>query len=120
MKRLNQTRSIAQTYSFLLALVACAIVVLAGCNSDSAVEPTVDEKDGENSGPPPVTLTAVEFDQKMIAEGLNTPAGLAVQPESGDVFVSTIDGVIRLESGKDFAQHPEIVGFDTDLSLIHI
>ena len=81
--------------------------MIIGCDSKPATNPTVD-------GPPAVILNAIEFDQKVIAEGLNTPAGLAVQPESGDVFVSTFDGVLRLDAESNFSVSPEIIGFEMD------
>ena len=113
--RQDISRFIKSTHPILLAVVACALVALVGCNSKTATQsankPTVK---GETDGPSPVSLTAIEFDQKMIAEGLNTPAGLAVQPESGHVFVSTIDGVLRLDAENDFTANLEVIGFDTD------
>lgn len=109
MMRPKKTRSIFSVHLSLLAAGACAIAILFGCSSETTTAPDVEGKKDA-----PVVLTAIEFDQKVIADGLNTPAGLAVQPESGDVFVSTIDGVLRLEAGNDFNMNPEIVGFQTD------
>ena len=103
--RLNKIQFIGSARVSHFALIACAVFVLAGCNTKPA------EK---SEGSPAATLKAIEFDQKVIAEGLNTPAGLAVQPESGHLFVSTIDGVIRLDADNNFSANPEIVGFETD------
>ena len=110
MMRLKNTRSVSLLRASLHAVCAFAIASLVDCDSKPAT--TID--DVEAKGSPAVTLTAIEFDQKVIAEGLNTPAGLAVQPESGDVFVSTIDGVMRLSAENDFSMNPEIIGFATD------
>ena len=110
MMRLKNTRSVSLLRASLHAVCAFAIASLVGCDSKPAT--TID--DVEAKGSPAVTLTAIEFDQKVIAEGLNTPAGLAVQPESGDVFVSAIDGVMRLSAENDFSMNPEIIGFATD------
>ena len=109
MTRLSKTLFIGPVHASFFA--AFTIAILVGCNSQPVAEPTVDL---EKNGPAAVTLDAIEFDQKVIAEGLNTPAGLAVQPETGDVFVSTSDGVLRLDAENNFAANPEIIGFETD------
>lgn len=53
---------------------------------------------------------------QIIARGLDNPCGIAVQPGTNHVFVSTRAGVFRLvPAAAGFASHAEIVGFPTDI-----
>src|SRR5438270_13691881 len=52
-----------------------------------------------------------------VVRGLDNPCGVAVQPGTGHVFVSTRPGVFRLVPGKaGLERHAEVVGFPTDSS----
>jgi hypothetical protein len=51
----------------------------------------------------------------VIAKGLDTPCGIAVQPGTGHLFVSSHPGIDRLvQNDGRFQQHVEVRGFTTD------
>jgi len=59
---------------------------------------------------------AVGAEPQVIAKGLDNPCGIAIQPGTGHVLVSTHAGVLRLvPAAAGFASHAEIVGFPTDI-----
>lgn len=61
------------------------------------------------------SLQADELKPKVIAEGLDNPCGVAIQPGSGDVFVSMNGKVVRfVADGDTYKPHDEIVDFASE------
>jgi DNA-binding beta-propeller fold protein YncE len=55
-----------------------------------------------------------EIEKRVIATSFYNPAGVAVQPETGHVFVSMADRIVRLVPGDPYTAHDEVVGFPND------
>lgn len=63
---------------------------------------------------PPSHLDKV-IEKRVIATSFYNPAGVAVQPETGHVFVSMTDRIVRVIEGKPGAAvHDEVVGFPNE------
>lgn len=52
---------------------------------------------------------------KVLAKGLDNPAGVAVQPGTGDVFVSGNKAIHRLVKSKGYEASPAVTDFPTDV-----
>ena len=75
----------------ILCLTVCyGILWTAGCGTNKT-NPSDASPDGT-----PVIVQQLK-DVQIISTGLNTPAGIAIQPSTGDLFVSTFDGVFRID-----------------------
>ncbi len=103
----------------LLTLICISVALCAtGCSSSST--PSNAPEDTKTSKTPAVSpgesaRPFVELPATIIAENLDTPAGLAIQPVTGDIFVATVQGIVRLDADDNFAAHPEIIGFPKDM-----
>jgi DNA-binding beta-propeller fold protein YncE len=74
--------------------------------------------------PPPATNTDSPKDiepkietnakKRVVADAFFNPCGVAVQPETGHVFVSMVGRIVRVVPGEPAAVHDEITGFPTD------
>lgn len=54
--------------------------------------------------------------QKIMLRNFDNPCGIAVQPETGHVFVAQNKRIVRLvPDGKRFKRSPEVIGFPTDI-----
>lgn len=56
---------------------------------------------------------AQDFDVETVVSGLNNPSGIAIQPETGDVFVAD-SGALRVVRVRDGKIEPVIVDFPKD------
>ncbi|MEZ6147471.1 MAG: hypothetical protein R3B91_19020 [Planctomycetaceae bacterium] len=63
-----------------------------------------------------VTATLAAEEPTVISAGLNNPTGVAIQPETGDVFVAERPGILRFMLGTDgsYQKSVEITDFPTD------
>jgi hypothetical protein len=90
----------------LAALVAVVAYILI--NKDSAVE----------QAPPPnhpsPTYVETRMPGRLVVDSFDTPCGLALQPETGHVFVSLKDRIVRVVPSETYTVHDEITGFPTD------
>ena len=50
----------------------------------------------------------------IVADGLRNPTGVAVQPRTGHVFVTSLDGVTRFVPEESFKAYTEVSGFSAD------
>ena len=100
----------------LYAVSLGTVLTAAGCTASSSPEQpaAADSNVVMTDAATEDSVPLQEFTTTLIAEGLDTPAGLAVQAGSGDAFVSTAQGIIRLDAADEYSAHPEITGFDED------
>lgn len=66
--------------------------------------------DKDNKRHPPGIVEA-KVEKQLVARSFYNPAGVAVQPESGHVFVSMPDRIVRVVPDDSYAIHDELVGF---------
>jgi len=52
---------------------------------------------------------------ETLASGLKNPCGVAVQPDTGNVFVAVADAVMRYDAKAQWKASPAITGFKTDI-----
>lgn len=62
----------------------------------------------------PSNTAAAKPEKRIVADALDNPCGVAVQPETGHVFVSMIGRIVRVVPGAIFEVHDEVTGFATD------
>lgn len=90
------------------AFVLLPILAAAGCSkpgtAPSAAGPT------SASAPEEKLLTP-----ELVVDGLTNPSGLAVQPGTGHLFVSSKAGIGRIVPGAKALLHPEVTGFGHDV-----
>lgn len=61
-------------------------------------------------------VTAGQTDVTPVASNLDNPCGVAIQPGTGDIFVSTHPAIVRLVAGEEgYRTFVEIQGFATDV-----
>ena len=77
-------------------------------SQDKPVEPTPPAK----GAPPQVAASALP--KRIVAESFYNPAGVAVQPETGHVFVSMVERIVRVVGDNPGKVHDEVIGFPTD------
>jgi DNA-binding beta-propeller fold protein YncE len=94
----------------LLALWTVALVS-AGC-SPAQPSSSGDVKPASNPGKTEIKEELIE--PVVVVDGLTNPSGVAVQPGTGHVFVSSKDGIARVVPGDKPGLHWEVVGFATD------
>ncbi len=101
--------------SLLIATLFLSLVV--GCQKATQRTESNNEavlNSGQANSEPNGTSLESLFSQRVIAASLPTPAGVAIQPGTGDILVSTTGGVLRLDSDQDYRIHKEIIGFGQD------
>jgi DNA-binding beta-propeller fold protein YncE len=54
------------------------------------------------------------LEQRVVAGSFHNPCGVAFQPETGHIFVSMIDRIVRVVPGEPSVVHDEFIGFPTD------
>jgi DNA-binding beta-propeller fold protein YncE len=60
-------------------------------------------------------LSAAGAEPEVIARGLDNPCGVAIQPGTNHVFVSTHEGIVRLVPGpRGYSRFDEVLDFGTD------
>jgi DNA-binding beta-propeller fold protein YncE len=94
----------------LLSFLTVALLG-AGCSTSTPPSP----KDGNPagaSGNPAIKEEIVE--PMLVVDGLTNPSGIAVQPGTGHIFVSSKTGIDRVVPGAKPTLHPEVAGFPTD------
>ena len=112
-------------------LAVTASLLLSGCSdssnndttSSSANPPATDsaaiaDPSATVDSPPDDSKVEIVLDERSVqavASDLQTPAGLAVQPGSGHILVSTAAGVLRLDPDRRFSVTIEIDGFENDV-----
>jgi hypothetical protein len=91
-------------------------MTVTGCMKPDSPENTTPAETGVLITQPAAqeSIRMLEFTTTLVAQELHTPSGLAIQTGSGDVFVSTTRGVIRLDAGNNYSPHFEITGFGED------
>jgi DNA-binding beta-propeller fold protein YncE len=100
----------------LAALCVIGILALGGvlayiyAYKDKPVE-IVEKKPPHVDPPRPLDK---EIEKRVIATSFYNPAGVAVQPETGHVFVSMTDRIVRVVPGDPYAAHDEVVDFPND------
>jgi DNA-binding beta-propeller fold protein YncE len=99
---------------FPLPLPLLVLVLLqAGCGDGRAPEPT------KRGGPPaaPASVPKVQeatMKPELVVDGLLNPAGVAIQPGTGHVFVTMKGRIGRIVPGPQAACTDEVVGFTVD------
>jgi DNA-binding beta-propeller fold protein YncE len=66
------------------------------------------------AGADPSPGVAAIVEKQVVADGFYNPCGVAVQPETGHVFVSMVGRIVRVVPGNPSEVHEEIVGFPND------
>jgi DNA-binding beta-propeller fold protein YncE len=92
-------------------LLFLGVLLVAGGCSSSSPSSSSDTRPTKATTKSEIKEELVE--PVLVADGLTNPSGVAVQPGSGHVFVSSKDGIARLVPG-DKALHWEVVDFPTD------
>jgi DNA-binding beta-propeller fold protein YncE len=57
---------------------------------------------------------ATRVDGRTVATGFYNPCGVAVQPQTGHIFISMVDRIVRVVPGEPYQVHDEITGFSRD------
>ncbi|QDU64043.1 hypothetical protein Pan216_49310 [Planctomycetes bacterium Pan216] len=60
-------------------------------------------------------VSADDLKMTTIASGLDNPCGIAIQPDTGHLFVTCNKSVLRIDPKAPGKTHEEIVGFPTDV-----
>jgi len=95
-----------------------AVVAYISINKGHSVEEkppsnlVVEDKRPPNVASPKGVETNLE--RRVVADAFFNPCGVAVQPESGHVFVSMVGRIVRVVPGDPYAVHDEIIGFPSD------
>jgi hypothetical protein len=63
---------------------------------------------------PPLNKVTTLHEGRLVLDFLDNPCGLALQPETGHVFLSLKDRIVRVVPGEKYTVHDEITGFPTD------
>src|SRR5205823_4790561 len=76
-------------------------------------------KDKPASTSPPANgsanqVVAMNVPRRVVADAFYNPCGVAVQPETGHVFVSMVGRIVRVVPGNPGEVHDEVRGFPTD------
>lgn len=71
------------------------------------------EKPPPPDGPPPESVST-NIDGRVVAGSFYNPCGVAVQPETGHVFISMVERIVRVVPGDPSEVHDEVTGFPTD------
>ena len=63
---------------------------------------------------PPPESVATHIEGRAVAGSFYNPCGVAVQPETGHVFISMVGRIVRVVPGNPSEVHDEVTGFPTD------
>jgi DNA-binding beta-propeller fold protein YncE len=97
---------------FRAALLAI-VMIQAGCGGGRAPEPTQRDKQPEPRASAPQVQDAT-LTPELVVDGLVNPAGVAVQPGTGHIFVTMKGRIGRIVPGPEAACTDEVVGFTVD------
>lgn len=102
MSGLERLRRVLRVETLALVLLFGAV----GCDRKG-------ESRGENADLRP-TESPPQKGFDAVAEGLESPCGVTVQPGTGHVFVSMKDRIVRFVPGDPYVRSDEVTGFTTD------
>lgn len=113
--------SMVMATRFTWGQLVCGLVTLfmcvSGCSNASPkpdANAVSDRHAEDRSKPPGIQRRELLRDVEVLSGQLDTPSGLAIQPGTGDLFVATLRGVLRLDADSSYAANLEIVGFPVD------
>ena len=89
-----------------------AVVGYIVLHKDTREDPPAEKKPTPSNPSPEIAETKVE--SKVVLDSLDTPCGMALQPETGHLFISLKDRIVRVVPGEPYTVHDEITGFPTD------
>ncbi len=69
---------------------------------------------GPTSGAAPAESVATLIKGRAVAGSFYNPCGVAVQPETGHVFISMVGRIVRVVPGDPAEVHDEVTGFPSD------
>jgi DNA-binding beta-propeller fold protein YncE len=100
----------------LAVLCGVGMLALGGVFTYISVNKDKPSEKIENTDPRPDPLKIVEtpIEHRLVASSFYNPAGVAVQPETGHVFVSMTDRIVRVIPGDPYAVHDEVIGFPNE------
>jgi DNA-binding beta-propeller fold protein YncE len=102
----------------VLAVVGYIVIEQSHSAEGKASGPGTPSKDPANldpqGGAAPSSGDPVKVEKQVVAQGFYNPCGVAVQPETGHVFVSMVGRIVRVVPGAPAEVHEEIVGFPSD------
>jgi DNA-binding beta-propeller fold protein YncE len=71
------------------------------------------EKKGPDGDPPP-KIVETKLEKRLVAGNFYNPSGVAVQAETGHIFVCMTDRIVRIIPGDPYDVHDEVVGFPNE------
>lgn len=91
-----------------------SLALFAGCGNLSEQTGNSNSKNASQTGGLEEVRSEDLVEYRVLLENLDTPSGLAVQPDTGHVFVSLRKKIVRIVVGDEATAHEEIVGFAGD------
>jgi hypothetical protein len=99
----------------LAALAAVLTYILILKDPAPAQEPPPTRPSpGDVSGNPSPEPVEMKSEGQVVLDSLDTPCGMALQPETGHLFIALKDRIVRVVPGETYVVHDEITGFPTD------
>jgi DNA-binding beta-propeller fold protein YncE len=98
----------------LAALCVVGILAVVGVGAYIVVtkDPPIEKKDPKGNPPPKIVETKIE--KRLVAGDFYNPSGIAVQPETGHLFVCMTDRIVRIIPGDTHEVHDEVIGFPNE------